>query len=512
MPPKPPPQAVGTMRTALGRQPHHVARPRRGPCRASACGRGSRCGRRRAAPSRPRARYRRARRSRSRTCLRRRRRRLRSAARRRRRASTRPSSSTLSGLSACTSGASAASAASTPDHRRLRLPGDRHLVVADRLDRRRARRPGRARLAAIAHLPVGQHRLVLDVGIDAEAVERHVGRGQHAPGRDARRRASRSPSVKRARAWGERTTRSHSASAGHGVGAVDVAAPSTLACAVDAGDAGADGFAGRRRGRAAPVRRRPAPPRRSCGSRCSGRARRRARPRPRRSLGLAVARSEVVRRHQHARRADAALGRAMVEERRAAAQRRVALLRQALDRRRSCDRRPARPATRQEQTCRPSSSTVQAPQSPASQPILVPVDAEIVAQGRAPDAWPARRRQSVLSRPLRRELRCFTPPPPTSEHGRSRTRAHARCDSRRWRAHRRSATAARDGGGSTRSPRCASTGAPTSVASRSGRRCATGEQAPTAIRARRDLFDPLTSIDDRGHGDRDHEIAARARA
>ena len=44
------------------------------------------------------------------------------------------------------------------------------------------------RLAAIAHLAVGQHRLVLDVGIDAEAVERHVGGRQHGGQAPAQRR------------------------------------------------------------------------------------------------------------------------------------------------------------------------------------------------------------------------------------------------------------------------------------------------------------------------------------
>ena len=65
------------------------------------------------------------------------------------------------------------------DNRRLRRPGDRHVVVADRQHDVALADQGDDGLAAIAHLAVGQHRLVLDVGIDAETVRRHVGRRQH---------------------------------------------------------------------------------------------------------------------------------------------------------------------------------------------------------------------------------------------------------------------------------------------------------------------------------------------
>ncbi len=65
------------------------------------------------------------------------------------------------------------------EHRRLGRPGDRHLLVADREHRGALADQRDDRLAAIAHLAVGQHRLVLDVGIDAEAVEGHVGGRQH---------------------------------------------------------------------------------------------------------------------------------------------------------------------------------------------------------------------------------------------------------------------------------------------------------------------------------------------
>ncbi|OWK20273.1 hypothetical protein AJ88_32395 [Mesorhizobium amorphae CCBAU 01583] len=75
-------------------------------------------------------------------------------------------------------------------------------------------------------------------------------------------------------------------------------------------------------------------------------------------------------RDQQAGRADAALRRAMIEER--GLQRRQFSVGQAFDRDIAA---PAADAAgiRQAQTGSPSTSTVQAPQSPASQPTLVPV-------------------------------------------------------------------------------------------------------------------------------------------
>ena len=46
-------------------------------------------------------------------------------------------------------------------NRRLRLPGDRHLLVADRQDDLALADQGDDGFAAIAHLAVGQHRLDL---------------------------------------------------------------------------------------------------------------------------------------------------------------------------------------------------------------------------------------------------------------------------------------------------------------------------------------------------------------
>ncbi len=65
------------------------------------------------------------------------------------------------------------------DDRLLRLPDDRDLPVAQRLDRRGVADQRQHRLAAKAHEAVGEHRLILDVGIDAEAVGAgNIGGGQ----------------------------------------------------------------------------------------------------------------------------------------------------------------------------------------------------------------------------------------------------------------------------------------------------------------------------------------------
>jgi hypothetical protein len=180
LPPKPPPQAVGTMRTRLGLQPQdlrdlvavHVGRLRRrmdlDPV-ADAL-----------APSRPRARYRRARRSRSRTLP---------------SADMRPRSVSKA-LAASPRATRPLSSIVGPGGVQQRRPGRSRRIDAD--DGRfgdlpaigtsssRIANDGRAvadqshdRLAAIAHLPVGEDRLVLDVGIDAEAVAGHVGGGEH---------------------------------------------------------------------------------------------------------------------------------------------------------------------------------------------------------------------------------------------------------------------------------------------------------------------------------------------
>ena len=80
---------------------------------------------------------------------------------------------------------------------------------------------------------------------------------------------------------------------------------------------------------------------------------------------------EIVSRHEHARRADAALRRAVAQERRLQGEIPSPFASPST----VITSRPATWPTgvMQAQTCSPSSSTVQAPQSPASQPIFVPV-------------------------------------------------------------------------------------------------------------------------------------------
>ena len=91
----------------------------------------------------------------------------------------------------------------------------------------------------------------------------------------------------------------------------------------------ADRRGGRRRPRR-PTRSRERRRRSRC-TRCTGRGRRPGRRAPRRSVGLGVARDEVVGRHQHPRRAGAALGAAAGEER-GLERRRAAGTGEALDR------------------------------------------------------------------------------------------------------------------------------------------------------------------------------------
>ena len=93
----------------------------------------------------------------------------------------------------------------------------------------------------------------------------------------------------------------------------------------------------------------------------------------RRLVGIRIRAQQRLRAHQHAGRAGAALRRPVGDE--GALQHREAagLLGQALDRRHRAWRAQLPRATMQAHTASPSTSTVQAPQSPAWQPILVPV-------------------------------------------------------------------------------------------------------------------------------------------
>ena len=117
-------------------------------------------------------------------------------------------------------------------------------------------------------------------------------------------------------------------------------------------------------------------------------------------------------------------------------------------------RRPAPAGTRQAQTGAPSSSTVQAPQSPASQPTLVPVRPSCRAGGL--DSRVAGEAAIRLGAPLRVNATmlpaCACHGDSNSRAGRPRSRCHPwaasrarrdaasarrRYDRRRWRAHRR---------------------------------------------------------------------------
>ena len=65
--------------------------------------------------------------------------------------------------------------------RRQRLPGDRQIGSVDRLHRLARAGERQHRLAAIAHVGLREHRLILEVGIDAEGIlARHVGGREHA--------------------------------------------------------------------------------------------------------------------------------------------------------------------------------------------------------------------------------------------------------------------------------------------------------------------------------------------
>ena len=197
------------------------------------------------------------------------------------------------------------------------------------------------------------------------------------------------------------------------------------------------------------------------------------------------ARQQGGRRHQHAGRADAALGGAVAQE--GGLQARTAVGRPSPST--VVTRRPPRwrPAVRQAQTGLPSSSTVQAPQSPASQPTLVPVrpsssrstSASRRAGGRRQATAPAvqgeaERRAGAGSRAALAEL----PRDGAAHQRQSRPSlavggAGADVVDRRQRGG--------DVGGRDASRELASTGAPRERRSQAGRRGARpAQQAPTA--------------------------------
>ena len=274
LPPKPPPQAVGTMRTRLGPEPHHardlVA------VHVGRLGRDvrSRCGRRPGRPSRPRARYRRARRS----------------------AVSNTPSATAAQLGEGLGDVAALHAAveqqvarlvrlhqgraGRQSRHRCRARGGSGIQVIGTSSSRMAstacarRRPGpRPPRRDSAPWPSASTGWSLIVGIDAEAV------------RTARRPPSaRAAETLRATARGRRarSAPAHAASARPGstahrrgsASAPNRSRPVTLATPSTRGEARADRATGRRAARRAARRIAPSPRRRSCRSRCSGRARR----------------------------------------------------------------------------------------------------------------------------------------------------------------------------------------------------------------------------------------------
>ena len=104
-----------------------------------------------------------------------------------------------------------------------RLPDDRQRLVRDGGHGLLCPDQRQHRLAAVADFALGQHGLVLQVGVDAEA----VAAGNVRCREDADRQGPRSPSVKRARWCGERTSRRTRQSAGQ-LSAPYASVPSTL--------------------------------------------------------------------------------------------------------------------------------------------------------------------------------------------------------------------------------------------------------------------------------------------
>ena len=136
-------------------------------------------------------------------------------------------------------------------HRRKRAVADRHLLVSDPLERGALAEQGDHGLAPVADDAIRKHRLILEMRIDAEAIDRDVGRGQEAEqtrvSRQQRRAVAdgeRGRSVRRADHLEPECVR------GNRVGAVALAA-GELRRPVDLAEPGADrGPGGRIRPRA----------------------------------------------------------------------------------------------------------------------------------------------------------------------------------------------------------------------------------------------------------------------
>ena len=133
-------------------------------------------------------------------------------------------------------------------HRRRRLVADRQVLVPhrdDRLARAHQRHHG---VAPVTHDFLGQHRLVAQVGIDADAVGGHVGGGEHARHAGPRAGCRRDVAEHDPRRLMRRPDDPEPECVRrHGVGAVALGT-GELGHAVELGKPGADGRAGRGRG------------------------------------------------------------------------------------------------------------------------------------------------------------------------------------------------------------------------------------------------------------------------
>ena len=200
-------------------------------------------------------------------------------------------------------------------HRRQRLIANRQVHVPYRRDRRACAHERHHRIAPVAHEPLGQHRLVSQVGVDADAVVGHVDGGEyplHAGPRSGRR--LQIAALDLGRVMGRADDAEPERVPRDGIGAVALGT-GELGLAVELGEAGADG--GPRRGRCQGQR----------GVACSvehrghdlavaGAATEHA-AEPVHHLCLAGARRGAQQfgcGNQHARRARAALGRAVAQE------------------------------------------------------------------------------------------------------------------------------------------------------------------------------------------------------
>ena len=132
-----------------------------------------------------------------------------------------------------------------PVDMRADLVMDRHVLVADAVHRLVVPDQSQHGLAAILHLAVGEHRLVLDVRIDAEGVESgHVRRTQHPDEAGMGIEQGLEIADREGRAPVRRAHRAHPERVGRGAVRAEDLAAVDLAPSVGLGHPGADRFAG----------------------------------------------------------------------------------------------------------------------------------------------------------------------------------------------------------------------------------------------------------------------------